>query len=461
METSKLQHLYQRAAFGISFNNLTEKRKWTASDIIADLFLNQTDFIPIRINYEGLDKEYQSALKNKKTSKDTRKVFQQKSKKLLKKLNLEWLNHMQKDNIALRERMTLFWSNHFVCESKNIFNYIHYTNTIREHALGNLGDFILAISKESAMLSYLNNKQNKKQQPNENFARELLELFTLGEGNYTEKDIQEAARAFTGWKSKKDGTFYVNNKQHDFGLKTFMGETGNWNGEDIIAIILKQEQCAIHICTMIYRYFVHPEIDYKIIENLARSFRKEYDINKLMETIFSSEWFYNSKNIGAKIKSPIDLLTSLNTIIPFKFKKHKELLFIEKFLGQVLTKPPNVAGWAGNQQWIDSNTLMIRLKLASYLFANGEIELGEKGSLKDSLETLSAKKKRPKRKLEVEMDWKSTTKLYEDIDWESLKKFILYAPLSKETEKIIAFESTLPKKQLLLYCLSLPEFQLC
>ena len=137
---------------------------------------------------------------------------------------------------------------------------------MRENALGNFGDFVKAISKEASMLKYLNNKQNVKQKPNENFGRELLELFTLGIGNYTEKDIKETSRAFTGWNHKIQGEFNMIDKRHDFGLKTFMGESGKFNGDDIIDIILKQKQCARFICTKVYKEFVSYTIDEKRVE---------------------------------------------------------------------------------------------------------------------------------------------------------------------------------------------------
>ena len=156
--------------------------------------------------------------------------------------------------------MTLFWANHFVCGGKNILHMQKFNNTLRKHALGNFRDFVKAISKEGAMISYLNGNQNRKQKPNENFSRELLELFTLGVGNYSEKDIKEIARSFTGYNFDYKGHFLLRQRLHDYGRKTVFGKRGLFNGNNVIDIIVDQRQCAQFICEKIYRYFVNDSI---------------------------------------------------------------------------------------------------------------------------------------------------------------------------------------------------------
>ena len=142
--------------------------------------------------------------------------LRQKSRKKVRDLNHLWIDRLTDQSCMLREKMTLFWANIFVCRDNHIFHIQHYNNTLRENALGNFRSFVKAIAKEASMSKYLNNSQNKKQRPNENFARELMEIFTLGVGNYTEEDIKESARAFTGWSFKVNGDFTVRKKQHDF-----------------------------------------------------------------------------------------------------------------------------------------------------------------------------------------------------------------------------------------------------
>lgn len=174
-------------------------------------------------------------------SEKDRKDFLKDSRKHLLRLNLDWLDKLTHDEAQLREKMTLFWHGHFACNVDNPWFAQTLNNTIRKSALGNFYDLALAVAKEPAMLLFLNNKQNKKDAPNENFARELMELFTIGHGNYTEQDVKEAARAFTGWRFDEDGNFELREVQHDYENKTFMNQTGNFNGDDIIRIIMEKK----------------------------------------------------------------------------------------------------------------------------------------------------------------------------------------------------------------------------
>ena len=169
----------------------------------------------------------------------------------------------------LREKMSLFWHGHFACRVMNIYFQQQLLDIIRENALGNFGDLLHEVSKSPAMLSFLNNQQNKKQHPNENFAREVMELFTMGRGNYTEEDVKEGARAFTGWGFNLQGEFVYRPFQHDNGKKTFLGKTGNFDGDDIIDILLEQKQTAKFISQKIYKYFVNDTPDIEKIEWLA------------------------------------------------------------------------------------------------------------------------------------------------------------------------------------------------
>lgn len=156
-------------------------------------------------------------------------------------INIAWFNQLGTTKQALREKMTLFWHGHFACRSKLAYLTQQQNNTMRTMALGKFSDLLMAVSKDSAMLEFLNNQQNRKESPNENFAREVMELFTMGRGNYTEDDIKNAARAFTGWAFGFDGQFVFRERIHDYGDKVFLGKTGDFFGEDIINIILEKE----------------------------------------------------------------------------------------------------------------------------------------------------------------------------------------------------------------------------
>ena len=200
-------------------------------------------------------------------------------------MNVAWIDRLAKPKELLCEKMTLFWANHFVCEDNNYVYSQQFHNVLRKHTLGNFKGFVIAISKEAAMTKYLNTKQNRKQKPNENFARELMELFTLGVGNYTEDDIKESARVFTGYNHNLQGNFVFRKRVHDEGVKTFFGKSGNFNGDDII---LENKQCAKYICGKVYRYFVNDIIDENHVNDLANVFYKDYDIEKLVRYMMLS-----------------------------------------------------------------------------------------------------------------------------------------------------------------------------
>jgi uncharacterized protein (DUF1800 family) len=233
-----------------------------------------------------------------------------------------------------------------------------------------------AVSRTPAMLQFLNNQQNRKGAPNENFARELMELFTLGPGAYGEQDIHEAARAFTGWSfDRMEGTFRFRREWHDDGSKTFRGRTGNWDGDDILEMILDDPQCADFICGKIYRWFIHPEPDREFVAEMSRRFRgSDHDIGDLMRFVFSSDHFLEERNMASRIKSPVDLLCGLGKVFRISYALPESPLFLQRSMGQALLHPPSVAGWTDGRGWIDSNSMMARLKLPSALLDNGAID---------------------------------------------------------------------------------------
>lgn len=463
METKHIQHLYLRAGFGIDSNTLVKLERLSKKAIVSKLFSDAKKPTPIKLDlseFEPLLKLKPKVLKETMSTSNL-KELRKKSRQKVKDLNYIWLERLVNPSSVLNEKMTLFWANVFVCRDNTIWHILQYNNTLRNHALGNFKDFVKAIAKEPSMSKYLNNKQNIKKSPNENFARELMELFTLGIGNYTENDIKESARAFTGWSFKKNGAFFLRNKQHDFGEKTFLGKTGDFDGNDIIDIILEQKQCARFICTKIYTYFVNPIVNKDLIEKLTNLFYKDYDIKKLMQHIFSSDWFYDDENIGVKIKSPIELLVGIQKIVPVTFLKKKQLLYLQKMMGQILLNPPNVAGWKGNTNWIDSNTLMFRLKLASMLLNSAEINLTEKGAFEDTFDAYYKSKNNKKRFLKTEVSWDVFRKQYSAIEPSKLKKLLIIASINKNTEVFLSTLNINNNKDYCVQLMSLPEYQLC
>jgi uncharacterized protein (DUF1800 family) len=311
------------------------------------------------------------------------------------------------------------------------------------------------------MLKYLNAKQNKKQSPNENFARELMELFTLGVSNYSENDIKEAARAFTGWNHQFNGDFILKRNQHDFGEKTFFGKTGNFNGEDIIDLILEQKQCAQFICEKIYSYFVSTNLNPKHINELVNVFYPSYDISSVMKHIFMSKWFYNDEFIGTKIKSPIDLLAGINNTIPIKFLQNKQLIYLQKILGQQLLNPINLAGWEGGQAWIDTNTLMLRLKLPSILLNNAVISLAGTSEFEDTYEQYLKNRKSKKSYIKIEANWSEFDQNFSNLNAQQMQTMLLTGNLSENAKALLTEISFENNKDYCLQLMSLPEYQLC
>jgi uncharacterized protein (DUF1800 family) len=454
----KIQHLYLRAGFGIAISELKGKDEISIQEVVQELFKASEQII-------YLDGKLSDIVDSKALSRVQKAVFRKRNKTESINLNAIWVTQMANSKNPLLERMTLFWHGHFACVTKNNPHLSqNQNNTIRKYALGNFKDLVLAISKDPGMIRYLNNQQNKKGKPNENFARELLELFTIGQGNYTEKDIKEAARAFTGWQSNFKMEFSFNKRHHDFGSKDFFGETGNFNGEDIIDLVLKQKQTARFISTKIYQYFVNEKLDKTHIEELTNVFYdSNYNIETLMQTLFKSDWFYDSKNIGTKIKSPIDLLVGAMKTLKIKFENKKSIFFIEKILGQILFNPPNVAGWAGGQAWIDNATLILRLNLVNYLFQATDLEITEKPEFEAFRNQATIKK------LEADFNIKSIVNQLKNKDnsiiFEYLKNGLIQPNLKLTKTDFEAFtiqnNSTNYIQSLMMRLMTLPEYQMC
>lgn len=462
MNQQHLLHLYSRAGFGLQPKELDNLLNRSKSEIIADLFYKSKT-----INLIDLDlSELYDALKNidYKSAKDKEelKSLFKKSRQKIKQLNHVWIGQLTTTDAVLREKMTLFWANVFVCkDNNNIVHLQQFNNVLRTHALGHFGDFVKAVAKSASMSKYLNNRQNVKESPNENFARELMELFTLGIGHYTEQDVKAAARAFTGWSFKLDGEFFLRRRKHDYGEKTFMGQTGNFDGEDIIDIILEQKQCATFICAKIYKYFVNPSVNQDHLNEMITLFYKDYNIETLLKYVFSSEWFYDEANIGVKIKSPIELLVGIQKTVPITFTKQKQLLYLQKLMGQTLLDPPNVAGWKQNRNWIDGNTLMIRMKLASILLNDSEINIDVKGEFEDDFEMYYTSNQNRKRNLKIERDWNIFESNYKNIIFNQLKDLLINCKIDKDTELFLSKLSVTNKKEYLVQLMSIPEYQLC
>jgi uncharacterized protein (DUF1800 family) len=280
------------------------------------------------------------------------------------RLGLWWANRMLTTRRPLEEKLTLFWHGHFATGENKVRDYrmmLRQNEMFRARASGAFRDLLVGLLKDPAMLVYLDNGENVKKHPNENFGRELLELFTMGVGNYSERDVREAARAFTGW-TNDVLVFKFDVDQHDPGEKTFLGRTGAFNGEDIVDIILAQPVTAEFMAAKVYRFFAREEIDGALKQELGHTYRDSgYRMKPLLKRIFLSKDFYSTRTVATQIKSPVQLVVST-----YKKMSLREIPTIPDFgrmtgsLGQSLFDPPNVAGWAGGRTWITPSTLLNR-----------------------------------------------------------------------------------------------------
>jgi hypothetical protein len=279
-----------------------------------------------------------------------------------------WANRMLTSPRPLQEKMALFWHGHFASNEAKVRDYrklLGQLELFQKQGTGNFRDLTVAVAQDPAMLSFLDAGVNVKGASNENFAREIMEIFTMGVGHYTEADIREAARAFTGW-NYVDLKFVVNKDQHDDGEKTFLGHTGRLDGVDVIDIIMQQPATADYIAGKIYRYFVREDLSPELQKKLGAILRENhYEITPLLETIFLSRDFYSPASVGTQIKSPVQLAVST-----YKKLGQRNIPGVPDFnlvtaaLGQQLFSPPTVAGWAGGQSWITPGLLLERGNLA-------------------------------------------------------------------------------------------------
>jgi uncharacterized protein (DUF1800 family) len=283
-----------------------------------------------------------------------------------------WLRQMLVTPDPLRERMTLFWHNHFVSGMQKVLSpQLMYRQNLllREHALGNFGALLHAVARDPAMLRYLDAAFNRKGRPNENFARELMELFTLGEGHYSEQDVKEVARAFTGWSLDAQGRFVFRPELHDDGPKTVLGRQGRFGGEQVLDLLLERPETATLIARKLWLEFVSPQPPAAEVERIAAALRDSgYDIRAALRVLFNGEAFYAPAHRGVLVKSPVDLV--VGTLRQFEFEVPDVLPFVFATgqFGQVLFAPPNVKGWPGGELWINATTLLQRKQLLDTLF---------------------------------------------------------------------------------------------
>jgi uncharacterized protein (DUF1800 family) len=371
------RHLLNRTGFGASPGEIAEfaqlPREQAIERLLRPARSGATQPAPAWVN-EAITPPRD--LRN--ASEAARKAFQQEQVRRGFELRGWWLAGMIATPSPLLERMTLFWHNHFVSSQQKVrYVQLMYRQnlTLRQHALGSFAALLHAAAKDPAMIVYLDSASNRKGQPNENFAREVMELFTLGEGQYGENDIREAARAFTGWSIEPDtGEYRWRPFFHDDGQKTVLGQTGNFDGDAVLDILLAKPATAEFITRKLWREFVSPEPDEREVRRIAARFRESgYDIRTALRWLLLSPAFWSQEVRGSLIKSPVDLV--VGTLRSFQFETGDALPFaiVTAGLGQNLFAPPNVKGWPGGEAWINTSTLLARKQFLERLFRAQEM----------------------------------------------------------------------------------------
>ncbi len=369
-------HLLRRAHFGVAPEELAAYTGQSASGVAAALVQEAAD-APMPEEPEWIN----DFPPGRGAPQAERQEYRMKNRERLRDYVAEWFMRMTEH--GLREKMTLFWHNHFVTEIA-VYQWAplayRYVTTLRAHALGNFKDFVHAIGIDPAMLFYLNGIQNRVGEPNENYSRELLELFTMGQfdgqgnENYTQPDIEEIARALTGWGFTDRGGYeaVLIPNRHDDGEKTFFGRAGNWGYDDVIDILFEERapQIAEFIARKLYREFIYAAEDEALVADLAQVFLdNDFEIAPVVSALLSSAHFFDEQVAGAHIKSPVELIVGL--LLELEILAGPEVFSILNRviepLQQAVLNPPNVAGWEGHHTWLNTTTFVARWNLVDLL----------------------------------------------------------------------------------------------
>lgn len=453
---SQVLHLYSRFGFGLNYPEASALGQKSLNEVVNALVVTSTagsyltaigkDDVPLR----------KEAVGSGMSGKDYRNLVSDK----LRELNLAWIKKLLETENVLLEKQTLFWHNHFACRVRQPYLMQELNNIHRRFAFSSFRDLLVEVCKSPAMLLYLNNNQNRKEHPNENFARELMELFTLGRGHYSEQDVREVARAFTGWGVERDtGEFAFKAKQHDEGSKTIFNRSGTFGGEDVINMLISNKQTAYFLCKKMYRYYVNDTVNEAHVKELAEFYyQNQYNTGALLKKIMTSPWFWSPENMGCNIKPPVDFLVGLSRQFNIRYTNYEVLFRLQRALGQQLFYPPNVAGWPGGKYYIDSSRLLLRMQLPSALLNNGELEVEVK------LDDADDEAKQPpenatvlSRRFETETDWSKVLEQNRALSHDKLLKlYLLCAPSPALAEKTKGDD----QKETILKIISMPEYSL-
>jgi len=369
-------HLIYRAGFGA-----------TAATISQMVSAGMQQCVERLVDFQKVDDDYPKpdwavpipdlGATRKNLSEEEKKKFQQDRRKEAQDLKMWWIRRMVMTTRPFQEKLTLFWHGHFATSIQKVkLPYFMWMQNemFRRHAAGNWRKMLKDVSKDPAMVIWLDNISNRANGPNENYARELMELFTLGEGNYSEKDIKESARAFTGYSvDRNTQEFVFREGLHDKGKKHFFNRAGNFDGDDIVDIILGRPQAPRFIAKKIWEFFCYQGPSDALVDELAGILkRSNYEFMPLFRAIFTSEEFYSDRAIKKQIKSPVQWLIGSVLALQAELMPMRMINGVMRLLGQELFEPPNVKGWDGGAAWITTASLLTRYNIANVL-VNGVI----------------------------------------------------------------------------------------
>jgi uncharacterized protein (DUF1800 family) len=396
-DSTKVRHLMRRLSTGVSAQNMNTMLALSPS-VVVNTILDQAKALPPTPTppFANFNNDYYDQNPDQRTPNYLSNVR-------------TWLRDLSSNNpaVATRAKISLFWHNHFVTEYQVYFSVSwqwSYYLMLQNNSFGNFKTFVENVTVNPAMLSYLNGNLNVARSPNENYARELLELFTLGEGNgYTQSDIPEVARALTGWRVFNGDpipTYQAN--LHDNRSKTFLGRTGNFGVQDVHDIIFQErrDQVAEHICTKIYRHFVHKEVNAAVVTEMATLFKSSnWELMPVFKALFNSKHFFSLEVMGTHTRDPLECLLGIPVSLGINPSSlpdpyYHTIYYLAEQLGQSLYNPIDVSGWDGHHDWINEATMAYRWAFsdaAIYLINQDtnktvlrDTALGLSGNIKDT-----------------------------------------------------------------------------
>jgi uncharacterized protein (DUF1800 family) len=386
-------HLLRRAGFGVPSRAIPALAAMSPADAVD--YLVEYERQPLQLETPSWIEEEAGAAHlrsmNAMLSDEQRQMrtmeFFRRQRQAVDRLKAWWIRAMLETRRPLEQKLTLFWHGHFAvsAEKVRVSGHIYnYYETLRRHASGSFRTLVREVGITPAMLGYLDNRHNRKGEPNENFARELMELFTLGIGNYTEQDIKEAARAFTGY-TTRDGEFRFVANQHDYDEKTVLGVTGNLDAGDVVDILLDQPAASRFIGRKLWEFFAYTDPEPDLVEEVAAALREaNWELKPVLRAIFLSRAFYSRRAFLQQVKSPVQYLVGLLDHAGGWPARDQLVTLALRALGQDLFYPPNVKGWDGGRAWINTNTLLLRMNMPAVAFLGEQLTVRGAGRLDDA-----------------------------------------------------------------------------